>query len=579
LLWLGLASTCYLGTALQASCEEPAAAANLDCWLLTLAQHASLSVPNADVAGAHGQIAKVSDADKALIRGRFDNRDRVLVHVMLDGRSSIDEVAAQIESLQGKVLDRLPNFHHGILAAYVPTDELKNASTIAGVRALTMEAPPIARGKFSSQSSAILQTDVLNKEGLNGDGITVGVLSDSFNTAQYGTPPPATTAAQDEKNGYLPQVNVLQDYGGPGNPGTDEGRAICQIVYAEAPHTNEAFATAFISEIGFANNIVALRTQAGCSVIDDDVGYSDKPVFSDGYVAQAVNTVVTSTTIPGKPAIYTSSAGNEGNNGYRSGYRNLSDAAVRAGNHGNLNLTNVPTALTAGGWHNWNPNGGFEPSTPVMAPGPTTATFMFFFQWDDPFFEDHGITTNYNLLVFDADGNYHPELSGTSDAFVTTEAYQQTGNLSLGTTYQIAITASKQKDPLAPPPPAIHQLALLDFLDGESQLYGKYFQPAPLTLPNIFGHPAAESAIAVAAYAFNWRPSLPYLPQLENFTSPGPSIIYFDQNNNRLATPETRLKPEVAGLDGVLTTFFGPPYSTILSLSLVLVRLDPLLPE
>jgi len=118
-----------------------------------------------------------------------------------------------------------------------------------------------------------------------GIGITVGVLSDSFNTAQYGTPPPATTAAQDEKNGYLPQVNVLQDFGGPGNPGTDEGRAICQIVYAEAPHTNEAFATAFISEIGFANNIVALRTQAGCSVIDDDVGYSDEPVFSDGYVA------------------------------------------------------------------------------------------------------------------------------------------------------------------------------------------------------------------------------------------------------------------------------------------------------
>ncbi|MBV9874914.1 MAG: S8 family serine peptidase [Verrucomicrobia bacterium] len=222
-------------------------------------------------------------------------------------------------------------------------------------------------------------------------------------------------------------------------------------------------------------------------------------------------------------------------------------------------MSNVPASLTAGGWHNWNPNGGFEPSTTVMAPGSNFA-YNLYFQWDDPFFEDHGITTNYNILVFDADGNYHPELSGTSNAFTTTEAYQQTGNLALGTTYQIAITASKQKDPLAPKPPAVHQLAILTFLDGASQLYGKYFQPAPLTLPNIFGHPAAESAIAVAAYAFNWRASTPYLPQLENFTSPGPSIIYFDQNNNRLAAPQTRLKPEVAGLDGVLTTFFGPPY-------------------
>src|ERR1700683_4694097 len=110
LLWLGLAATCYLGTALRASCDQPAAASNLDCWLLTLAQHASLSMPSADVPGVHGQIAKVTDADKALIRGRFDAQDRVLVHVMLDGQSSIDEVAAQIGSLQGQVLDRNPNF-------------------------------------------------------------------------------------------------------------------------------------------------------------------------------------------------------------------------------------------------------------------------------------------------------------------------------------------------------------------------------------------------------------------------------------------------------------------------------------
>ena len=541
---------------------EPA----LDSKLLILAQHARLSVPDANVAGPHSQIAKISATDKAQIHGRFDELDRVMVHVLLNGQNSVDDVAGRIEALQGRVIDRNYTYRHGILSAYVPADQLQNMAAILGVRVLTMEYPPHVRkiGKFSSQARFVLQTDVLNKAGLNGDGIIVGALSDSFNTAQYNTQsPPATTAAQDVQIGYLPVVNVLQDFGGPGNPGSDEGRAICQVIYSEAPHCEEAFATAFSSEVGFANNIVLLRTQANCSVIDDDVGYFDEPVFSDGPVAQAVNTVVTSTSLPGKPVVYTSSAGNDGNNGYRSSYRELTDAYVRAaGHHGNLKLDQVPSALTAGGWHNWNPNGSKEPFTNIEAPGPTSPQYVYavFLQWDDPFDQDHGVTTDYNFLVFDADGNYLPDLSGTTNAFTAQQPLQGIGYLSLGVGYQIAVTKTAKMDPKAGPIPATHQLAMYTTLDGLSTVEGKYFQPAPLNVPNIYGHPAADGAIAVAAYDFNWKPSPPYLPQLENYTSPGPAIIYFDQNNNRLATPVTRLKPEVAGADGVLTTFFGPGY-------------------
>jgi hypothetical protein len=38
-------------------------------------------------------------------------------------------------------------------------------------------------------------------------------------------------------------------------------------------------------------------------------------------------------------------------------------------------------------------------------------------------------------------------------------------------------------------------------LGGASTLIGKYFIPYPPPIPNIYGHPAADSAIAVAAYA------------------------------------------------------------------------------
>ena len=561
-------SACFLLVSTAFSAEP---AGNLDSGLLTLSEHAKLSSPEAGASGVHSQIATVSDTDKELTAGRFDDRDRVLAHVLLDGRTSLDQVALQIESLQGTVLDRNAIYRHGILAAYVPTDQLDNAANIVGVRALTMEQEPVKRaGKYSSQSREVLHTDVLNQQGFTGEGITIGVLSDSFNTGRFAKHPPRTTAEQDEKDAYLPVVDVVQDWGGPGHPGSDEGRAICLIAYAEAPSCNEAFATGNYSEVGFANNIVKLRTDANCDIIDDDLGYYDEPVFSDGIVSQAVDQVVTSTTLPGKKVIYTSSAGNDGNNGYRSAYRGLTDADVRAkGHHGNLKLDvtdknsahYLDPALTAGGWHNWNPNGGSEPATTLVVPGSSKFRYNLFLQWDDLFDQDDGITTDYNFLVFDADGNFLRALSGTHNAFKTQEPFKHTLSLTLGTAYQIAFTKTTRTDPKAPPAPATHQLAMYTSLDGLSILTGTYFQPAPLNVPIIYGHPAAASAIAVAAYDFNWKPTPPYQPEIENYTTPGPAYIYFNQDGNRLVTPELRLKPEVAGVDGVVTTsFFTPGY-------------------
>src|ERR1700740_3362168 len=142
-------SACFLFVSV-AFCAEPAQ--NLDSALSLLSQRANPSMLEAGPTGAHSQIATVSDADKELIGGRFDDQDRVLVHVLLDGRSSLDQVAQQVESLQGVVLGRSATYRHGILAAYLPTDQLDNAASILGVRALTMEHEPVKRaGNYSSQ--------------------------------------------------------------------------------------------------------------------------------------------------------------------------------------------------------------------------------------------------------------------------------------------------------------------------------------------------------------------------------------------------------------------------------------------
>jgi Subtilase family len=549
---------------------DPSVPGNIDSHLQRLIQRAkTAATPNTNLAPQTFAVPQ-AQLDTRAIPGRFDASGRILVHIHLDGTQNIEAVEHALNSQQIHVQSKNATYRYGIMATYLTPAQIEAAARLGGVRAVTMEPRPHFNvGKVTSEGAVVLKTDLVNKRGIKGDGITVGVLSDSFNTAAIVNvqSPPATTADQDVQTGDLPVVNVLEDFFGAPNapPPTDEGRALCQIVYDLAPHCNLAFATAAISEVDFANNIVALRSNAHCDVIVDDVIYPDEPVFSDGFIAEAVDTAASSTSLPGHPVVYCSSAGNEGDNGYISTYRDLSDKFVRtAGNHGNLKLEQVEPALTAGGWHNWNPNGGKEPVTTIRVPAsdPSLIGFPYalFLQWDDVFDQNHGITTDFNILVFDQDGSYHPELSGTSDAFGIQEAFQATGNLLLGTSYQIAITRTKKNDHLAPTPPAAHQLSIQTSLNGVGNIAGKFFHDSPLDVRTTYGHAVANGAIDVAAYVYDWRGKKPYEPQIENFTSPGPVVIYFDQNSNRLTIPEVRAKPEVAGVDGVVTTFFGFPY-------------------
>ena len=71
--------------------------------------------------------------------------------------------------------------------------------------------------------------------GYNGAGINVGVLSDSYNNLGG--------AAADVASGDLPAagVNVLEDNS---SGGTDEGRAMCQLIHHVAPGASISFATA-----------------------------------------------------------------------------------------------------------------------------------------------------------------------------------------------------------------------------------------------------------------------------------------------------------------------------------------------
>lgn len=154
------------------------------------------------------------------------------------------------------------------------------------------------------------------------------------------------------------------------------------------------------------------------------------------------------------------------------------------------------------------------------------------------------VTTDFNILFFNGDGAF---IGATGEDNIQSGRPVEIAQIlpsqtTSGNIVQVVIARSNTPPPV--PQPA-SRLKYVTFTSGEPQEYFTYNQ-TPIT----FGHNSAAGANGVAAYAFY----PPFIP--EGFTSPGPSIIVFDKENNRLPQPEVRQKPDIAAMDGANTTFF-----------------------
>ena len=505
-----------------------------------------------------------------------DDQRRILVNFHLDGSSPLSQVRDGIIAAGGTVVAENSTYRHGVLSVFVPVNKLAELARLRGVLSMSMGRRPIKNiGATTSGGVFVMHVGTLNIQGFDGSGITVGVLSDSYDTApnDLNGDPLTIHAAEDIASGDLPgpgnpnnpnPVLVLEEYHpGPTDPaGNDEGRAMLQIIHDIAPKAKLAFATAFISLVDFANNVRRLRTDANCDVIVDDVFYTEEPFFSDGIVAQAVNDVVFSSSLAGNKCAYFSSAGNQGGGGYISNFNPISDAAARAPLPGqNLKLNQVPAALTTGGFHNFNPDPAGPPDISQTFLLPAESSLEIDFQWNDPFDQINGVTTDYNILVFDDAGNYIAGFSGTADNMATQEAIEDITIENTGGTdanFQIAI-ARAGTSPSTPVASKLRYLAIDD--SGSGLGASEYYQPDAVCT---FGHNCATGALGTAAYVYDDNPSVPvsqpFTPAIEDFTSPGPATIDFDASGNRLAQSEVREKPDIAAPDGGNNTFFGFDY-------------------
>jgi hypothetical protein len=472
-----------------------------------------------------------------------------MVELRLSEGTSFEQVSPELSALGFKV-SAVSVQDSRRVEGYLPLGSARAAVSVRGVDTAHAVLRPIHNaGSVQSQAVALQKADLAQARGFDGSGIRIGVLSDSYNTCAGCS----THAAQDIASGDLPAggVSVLQD--DPG--GSDEGRAMLQLVHDIAPAATLGFATAFSGEVGFANNILALRSVFKADVIVDDVIYFDEPFYSDGIIAQAVDVVSRD------GAAYFSSAGNNGLEAFEARYRPVPfDKAKQlfAAGAGNIKLDTIPPALRPLSIHNFSRRSGGDRDDDDDDRGQvalsqtytTAATNFISFQWDEPFGLGK-VKTDYNIYVFDANGNWQDPFSAAFPGFYTTD-----DNTATDQPFEILV--------LPPFPGEIHgganvsdyQIVIGNFNGGPARRI-KYVNINGLGVserqaaPSVFGHAAARGGQAVAA---TWY-AIPNFP--EDYSAAGPVSILFDTAGNRLHHSDVRQVPQITAADGVDTTFFG----------------------
>ncbi|MFQ5568540.1 MAG: CSLREA domain-containing protein, partial [Rhodothermales bacterium] len=450
-----------------------------------------------------------------------------------DGMVLIDAVAsgdvADLEAdLAGLGLQEGSTYGR-VLSGWLPIGSIEALKSLTSLRSARPSLSTLSVGLTDSQGDAAMRSDAVRTVlGIDGTGITVGTLSDSYNCLGG--------APADVASGDLPAgVTVLLDEVGCSS-GSDEGRGMMQLIHDVAPGVAQAFHTAFGGEATFATGISDLATVAGADVIVDDVIYFAEPMFQDGIIAQAVDGVVAS------GVSYFSSAGNQDRRSYESPF--VPDGGFAFGAF--PPLTGFAPLFFGGIAHDFGGGDVFQSVT--IPPG---ATLTVSFQWDQPFASVctgcPGSASDYDIYILDDPPT--GILNGSVSGNVGGDAVEITGLVNTGgVPLEVNIMLVQFFDPT----PGAGLLKYVRF--GSSSVTVNEFDTMS---PANFGHSNAAGAEAVGAAYYDDTPVFGTAPPLvEDFSSAGSTPILFDITGAPVA-PIIRPKPEITAPDGTNTTFFG----------------------
>jgi len=438
-----------------------------------------------------------------------------------DEKVVIDAVAVEDAGLLAQELVALGmknlSIYGKVVSGRLPVAALEQAAQLGSLRLVRPAYAAAMTGTVTSQGDAALGADDARSGfAVDGTGITIGTLSDSYDCRGG--------AAADVASNDLPGgIQVLQDEAGCSS-GSDEGRAMMQIIHDVAPGASQAFHTAFNGSADFANGILELATIAGADIINDDVFYYAEPMFQDGIIAQAVDTVAGM----GVGVAYFSSAGNQADQSYEDTFRN--SGAVGA---------------SGGLRHDFDPGAGVDSLMQVTIPGNTQVILVL--QWDDPYYSVSGAPgadTDMDIVLYSNSGKAKAASIDNNLGGDPVEVLAYVTPPGPTRTYQIGIEHAAGPFP-----------AKIKFVYFGAITINEFDTHSGTS----YGHAMAAGAQAVGAARYSHTPEYGVSPPLlEYFSSRGGIPILFDTSGNPAS--EVRQKPEIVAPDGGDNTFFGSDY-------------------
>jgi hypothetical protein len=407
-----------------------------------------------------------------------------------------------------------------MVEGYLPAAEIASVAALPATRSVIPVMGVGTNAMF--EGTAPLQIPAVQAAGHTGQGVSIGIISDSMNFTG--------SLAASQTGGFLPaapNVKILEE----GTSGHDEGRAMAEIVFNEAPGLSSiVFHTGTSGAADEATGIQQLAA-SGVKVIADDIFHIGEPFFQEGVVAQAVDAAKAA------GVAFFASVGNHARQSY--------EGTFAADAQGYDTFPNASSSVIIVNGH---------PTLPIDANLPAAGSMFDTLQWAEPWGAATDSFTTTLVVATPPNGQPLPAQTNASGMPVVSNSVQAGGSA-----IPIGIQIRRTTGNGSP---------FLKVIAYGSQ--GTFTVPtsADAVNPDAASAPGSMAVGAVDCYPGD-TPTCTANSQstqktVENYSSRGPHTLHFDAQGNPLATPLVEQRPQIAAPDGITTQVSGfqPFYGT-----------------